>query len=107
MATLKMRKRRADDWLNDDWQETTEGNELWLSARHFTIQQAYDKLKEQFGVKNMPLAKIQLGWITFGYEQDDHERFWEQMYWRGAYRGRKSYPVWYIEDSIEKYGGTF
>jgi hypothetical protein len=94
-----------DDWLNE-WGETSEGNELWLSARNFSFQQAYDQLKDQCGVRNMPLDLIELGWIKWGYEEDDVDHDGEEMYWRGRYK-RGSYPVWFIEGTgvIEKYGG--
>lgn len=97
-----MNKINTDFWLDSEWVETTEGYELWLSARKFNIQEAYDLLKKQHGVRNMPLGFIQLGWIKYGWEDDDLDHEFEQMYWRNDYR-RGSYPIWYIDADIEQY----
>lgn len=103
----KARPLPPDDWLTQSWEETTDGVELWLSAKNNTFDEAYQKLREQFSVKNMPLNIIELAWIKYGYEEDDCDREGEQMYWRGSYR-RGSYPIWCIDSppSIEKYGGV-
>lgn len=99
---------KPDEWLTE-WVETTEGYELWLSARLFNLREAYELLKKQYGVRYMPLDEIELGWIKYGWEDDDDDHNGEELYWRGFYKQNRSYPVWFIEntDIIGRCGGNY